>query len=65
MGPVPDHVSAAGLEAWLSALLRDAVDAFDDLRGELLLEWFDEGGPEEGTPPGRTLRARLGGSTPG
>jgi hypothetical protein len=57
-------VSAEGLEEWLSALLRDAVDALDDLRGELLLEWFDECGPQDGAPPRGTLRARLGGSTP-
>lgn len=48
------------LEAWVAALLAEAPDELDDLRGELLLECYET--PTADTPPVYSRRVHLPGS---
>ncbi len=67
MGPGPlsqvpnDALRNASLEVWANALLEDAPDELDDLRGDLLLECHTEPAPAEGTPPVYSRQVRLPG----
>lgn len=55
----------ATLEAWAHALLAEAPHELDDLRGELLLQCYDEPTPAADTPPVYSCRIRLPGSALG
>jgi hypothetical protein len=67
MGPQPmsqvpnDALTRATLEAWARVLLEEAPGDFDDLRGDLLIECYDEPAPAAGTPPVHSLQVRLPG----
>ncbi len=68
MGPPPfltrvpnAALKKASLEEWASALLEDAEHELTDLRGDLLLECYDEPAPADGTPPVYSRRIRLPG----
>ncbi|MFI9161018.1 hypothetical protein [Kitasatospora aureofaciens] len=69
IGPEPvdqvpnDALKNASLEAWAHALLEEALDELEDLRGDLLLECYAERFPAEGTPPVYSRRIRLPGYT--
>ncbi|MGW3182166.1 hypothetical protein ACWDD9_23100 [Kitasatospora sp. NPDC001119] len=62
VGRVPnDALRNVPLEVWADALLEEAPDELDDLRGDLLLECFTEPAPTEGTPPVYSRQVRLPG----
>ncbi|MFE7594680.1 hypothetical protein ACFU6K_35275 [Kitasatospora sp. NPDC057512] len=67
IGPGPisrvpnDALKNASLEAWADALLADAPDELDDLRGDLLLECYTEPAPAADTPPVHARQVRLPG----
>ncbi|MEV1068773.1 hypothetical protein [Streptomyces sp. NPDC050263] len=41
----------ASLEVWANALLEEAPYELEDMRGDLLLECYEEPAPADGTPP--------------
>lgn len=51
----------ASLEAWAHALLAEAPHELDDLRGELLLECYEEPAPAAHTRPVYSRQVRLPG----
>jgi hypothetical protein len=51
-------------EAWAAAFLSEARSELDDLRGELLIECYDEASPAAGTAPVHSAQVPLGPGRP-
>lgn len=49
------------LEAWAAAFLEEARTELDDLRGDLLIECFDEPAPAAGTEPVHSAQVTIQG----
>lgn len=66
LGQVPNSaLKDTSLEAWAHALLVEASHELDDLRGELLLECYEEAALAVGTRPVHSCRLRLPGPASG
>jgi hypothetical protein len=50
----------SSLQAWAAAFLAEAQSELDDLRGELLIECYDESAPAAGTEPVHSAQVPLG-----
>ncbi|MFJ4784598.1 hypothetical protein [Streptomyces sp. NPDC088794] len=58
---VPNKVLVdSSLEAWATALLQEARFELEDLRGDLLIECFEEPAPSAGTEPVFSAQVELG-----
>lgn len=58
--PVPNMaLRDSSLEAWAAAFLEEARSELDDLRGDLLLECFDEPAPGADTEPVHSAQVTL------